>query len=90
MLNCFLPEFQQAAVLLVVPFHEGAVLLCLLPRSLLSQGACLLLIFLPQHLLLKLQTGMKTIKLNELHLGLTIFTIIYLVYLTRHLKTFTF
>lgn len=47
MLSCLLPEFQQASVLLVVPFHEGAMLLCLLPRSLLSQGACLLLILLP-------------------------------------------
>lgn len=47
MLKCFLPDFQQAGVLLVVPFHEGAMLLCLLPRSLLSQGACLLLILLP-------------------------------------------
>lgn len=46
-LNCLLPEFQQAGVLLVVPFHEGTVLLCLLPCSLLSQGACLLLILLP-------------------------------------------
>lgn len=45
-LSCLLPEVQQPDVLLVVPVHEAAMLLCLLPRSLLSQAARLLLVLL--------------------------------------------
>lgn len=56
MVSLFLPEIQYADVLLVVPGHEGAMLLCLLPRPLLRQGARPLLVLPSEHLFFKLQT----------------------------------
>lgn len=56
-LNFYLPEFEQAEILLVVPRHEGVMLLRFQPRPLLGQGARLLLVLLSEHLLFKLQAG---------------------------------
>lgn len=63
----FSPDFEQAEVLLVVPGHEGTMLLCLLPRPLLCLGARLFLVLFSQHLLLKLQTERGKSQVTSVH-----------------------